>query len=92
MTKEELASTVSEIAGCTKLDGRRMLEAVLEAITRSVADDGYLRLPPLGTFKVQEHKARTVTNPFGKTVDVPAKRVVKFKAHPSFSSALTRVN
>ncbi len=38
-----------------------------------------VKVPGLGTFKVKETKARTARNPkTGETIQVPAKKVVKF--------------
>ncbi len=48
-----------------------------------------LQLPSMGTFKVEKRSARVVRNPrTGAKLNVPAKKVVKFKAAPALTKGL----
>jgi nucleoid DNA-binding protein len=48
-----------------------------------------IQLPGMGTFKVDTRSARVVRNPqTGEKLNVPAKKVVKFKAAPGLSTKL----
>ena len=57
------------------------MEATLDAITAAVKAEDKVALVGFGTFAVSERGARKGVNPAtGKTITIPAKKVVKFKA------------
>jgi integration host factor subunit beta len=68
-------------------DARVALEALLEAMGQALAGGRRIEIRGFGTFHVTIMRARSGRNPkTGKLVEVPAKRVVRFKA----SSSLVR--
>ena len=87
MNKSELVSAVAEKSGLTKVDAKKALDAVLEAIGEELKNDGKVVLVGFGTFSVSERSARKGINPRTKEpIDIPAKKVVKFKAGSELSA------
>lgn len=81
MTKAELIGVMADEAGITKAAASDALEACLAAVAKELKKSGKLGLVGFGTFSVVKRKAREGRNPqTGKTIKIPAKKVVKFKA------------
>lgn len=86
MNKSELIDAMADKAGLTKADAKRSLEAFLEATTDALGKGDKLALVGFGSFSVSERAARTGRNPqTGKEIQIPAKKVVKFKAGSELS-------
>ena len=74
MNKTDL---IAEGAGLSKVDAKK----ALEAITGAVKAGDKVALIRFGTFSVAERAARKGINVLTKkTINIPAKKVVKFKA------------
>lgn len=77
MNKTDLIAKIAEGAGLSKVDAKK----ALEAITGAVKAGDKVALIGFGTFSVAERAARkgiyVLTK---KTINIPAKKVVKFKA------------
>jgi DNA-binding protein HU-beta len=87
MNKSELVSAVAQKSELTKVDAKKALDAVLEAIGEELKNDGKVVLVGFGTFSVSERSARKGINPRTKEpIDIPAKKVVKFKAGSELSA------
>jgi len=81
MNKTELIAKIAEGAGLSKVDAKKALEATLDAITGAVKAGDKVALIGFGTFSVSERAARKGINVLTKkTINIPAKKVVKFKA------------
>jgi len=81
MTKAELIGVMADAAGITKVAAADALDAYVGAVTKELKKSGKLGLVGFGTFSVVKRKAREGRNPqTGKTIKIPAKKVVKFKA------------
>ena len=81
MNKTDLVAKIAEGAGLSKVDAKKALEATLEAITGAIKAGDKVALIGFGTFAVTERAARKGINVLTKTtIDIPAKKVVKFKA------------
>ena len=81
MNKSELTAKIAEGAGLSKVDAKKALEAALEAIGAAVKSGEKVALIGFGTFSVATRDARKGINPLTKkTINIPAKKVVKFKA------------
>ena len=86
MNKSELVSAVAQKSGLSKVDSKKALDAVLESIGEELKNDGKVVLVGFGTFSVNERSARKGINPRTKEpIDIPAKKVVKFKAGSQLS-------
>jgi DNA-binding protein HU-beta len=81
MTKAELVSIMAEEAGITKVAATSALDAYVATVAKELKKNGRIGLLGFGTFSVVKRKAREGRNPqTGKTIKIPAKKVVKFKA------------
>ena len=81
MNKTDLVAKIAEGAGLSKVDAKKALEATLEAITGAVKAGDKVALIGFGTFSVTKRAARKGINVLTKkTINIPAKKVVKFKA------------
>ncbi|MGD2017355.1 MAG: HU family DNA-binding protein [Planctomycetota bacterium] len=80
ITKRELVNRIAEETDQTKVAVRDVVQRFLDSIVDELSLGNRLEFREFGVFEVRERAARRAQNP--KTlekVDVPAKRVVKFK-------------
>ena len=81
MNKAQLIEAIASDANLTKADARRALDAFVGATSKSLKGGNRVALVGFGSFSVAKRKARTGRNPqTGGTIQIPAKKVVKFKA------------
>jgi integration host factor subunit beta len=79
-TKKELVSRIADQTGQTKVVVKQILQAFLDEIVEELAQGNRLEFREFGVFEVKERRARRAQNPRTlEKVDVPAKRIVKFK-------------
>jgi DNA-binding protein HU-beta len=89
MTKKELVNAIAADAGLSIKDAGKALNAFVGAFGSAMKKGQRIQLPGLGTFNVAKRSARVVRNPrTGAKLNVPAKKVVKFKAAPALSKGL----
>ena len=88
MSKSELIRDIVE-RGATKKEAEAAVDAVFFAIGRSLKREGRFAFPNFGTFTVVERGARIGKNPHtGADVQIPARRVVKFRPAPALKRSL----
>ena len=81
MKKLELISAIAEKAGMTKVDARKAVDSFMEVTKKELKKGGKLALVGFGTLSVLQRPARKGRNPrTGKTINIPAKKIAKFKA------------
>jgi DNA-binding protein HU-beta len=81
MNKTELIDAIADNASLSKADAKRALEGFITATSGALSKGDRISLVGFGSFSVTERSARTGRNPqTGKTIQIPAKKVVKFKA------------
>jgi len=81
MNKSDLIEKVAKECDMSKAAADQALNSVLGAITDTVSEGDKVTLIGFGTFSVTKRAAREGRNPqTGKTMQIPAKNVVKFKA------------
>ena len=86
MNKSDLINAMAEKAGLTKVQAKGALEAFMEATKESLKKNDKISLIGFGTFSVTDRKARVGHNPrTGKSIKIPAKKVVKFKPGAAFA-------
>jgi integration host factor subunit beta len=79
-TKKELVGRIADRTGQTKVVVKEILQAFLDEIVKELAEGNRLEFREFGVFEVKERRARRAQNPRTlEKVEVPAKRVVKFK-------------
>ena len=80
MNKTDLINAIAAESGLTKADAAKALNATTNAIANAVKAGDKVALVGFGTFAPAERPARTGKNPrTGETLEIPAKKVVKFK-------------
>jgi len=77
MTKSQLIDAIHEKSiGLTKLQVAEVVDAMIEAITRVLAQGGKVEIRGFGNFTVRQRDARKARNPrTGEMVELPTKRV-----------------
>lgn len=84
MNKSDLINKIAKDAGITKVAARKILEAILENIEKTLQQGGRVSLFGFGTWSVVKKAEREGRNPLtGKIIKINAKTVVKFKASSS---------
>jgi len=79
MNKADLVEEVTNQTGLTKKASRKAVDAIISAITDSLAKGERVTLVGFGTFQVMERKARKGVNPQTRgKITIPAKKVPKF--------------
>ena len=91
MTKEELVSRIASKGGITKSQAEKAVGGFVSAVSRALASGEKITLAGFGTFSVGQRAQREGRNlRTGKKIEIPASKVVKFKAGKRLSSRLTR--
>jgi DNA-binding protein HU-beta len=89
MNKTELIDRIAESADISKRAAGDALQAFMQAVTETLEKGEKLLLIGFGTFSVSERSARTCRNPqTGKSMKIPAKKVVKFKVGSKLADAV----
>lgn len=89
MKKAELISAIADEMECPKALGEKALNAVVNIVKTQLIAGETLVIPGIGTFSVQQKAARVGRNPqTGDTVEIPAKKTVKFKATKTLADAI----
>jgi DNA-binding protein HU-beta len=90
MNKTELIDAMASGAGISKADAKKALGAFTDAISGALKNDDKVTLVGFGTFSVSTRAARKGRNPqTGAEIDIPAKKVVKFKAGNELSKGIS---
>lgn len=80
VTKKELVNRIADATGQTKVVVKEVVQRFLDAIIEELGNGHRLEFREFGVYEVKERAARRAQNPRTlEKVDVPAKRVVKFK-------------
>ena len=76
----ELVAVVAQKAGLTKADSAKAVDAILEAVSETLAAKEEVRIAGFGTFSVAHRKATTGRNPrTGEALQIAASNLPKFK-------------
>jgi integration host factor subunit beta len=80
ITKKELVARIAERTGQTKVVTKEIVQRFLDEIIQELSEGNRLEFREFGVFEVKERPARRAQNPRTlEKVNVPSKRVVKFK-------------
>ena len=91
MNKSELIDAIAADAKISKADAGRSLDAFTSTITKSLKKGDKVTLVGFGTYSVSKRAARTGRNPqTGKTIQIKAKKVAKFKAGAELSKSVNK--
>lgn len=89
MNKTELIESIADDADISKAAAARALEAMMEAVKRTLKNGDSVSLVGFGTFAVGRRAARTGRNPrTGAEIKIDAARVPKFRPGKALKDAL----
>ena len=89
MNKTELIDAMAADSGITKASAKKALESFLGNVEGSLKSGGRVSLVGFGSWSVSKRNAREGRNPStGKTIQIAAKNVVKFKAGADLGKAV----
>lgn len=89
MNKGELVEKMAQDCNISKAGAEQALNSVFTAITEAVVTGERVALIGFGTFSVSERAAREGRNPkTGETIQIPAGKVVRFKAGKKLAEAV----
>jgi len=91
MTKADLVEMCATKTGLTRTDVAVTVDALLEAIKKSLEGGKNIEIRGFGTFKVKLRKARKARNPrTGEEVPVPDRKVPVFKPSNEFKNMIVK--
>ena len=86
MNKKDYISIVSESTGCTREVVGKIIGTAHDIIKEALKRDDVVKIYGFGTFYSKKKSKRTGTNPqTGEKIEIPAKKVVKFKPSDLFN-------
>lgn len=89
MTKQDLIAKVADVAGMTKVDAGKAVDAITDAVTASLKKGEKVTWTGFGTFEVRPRAARMGRNPqTGAPLHIPASKTPAFKAGKSLKDAV----
>jgi DNA-binding protein HU-beta len=89
MNKQDLISVVAEAGDLPKARAGDVLDALFEAITKSLKKKQEVRLVGFGTFSTARRKAGKGRNPrTGEEIRIPASTNVRFRAGKGLKDAV----
>lgn len=92
MNKAQLIDAVASTADLPKTVASRALDAVLDSITKSLAEGDVVSLIGFGTFAVKTRAARIGRNPkTGAEIQIDEAKVPSFKAGKALKEAVSEM-
>jgi DNA-binding protein HU-beta len=89
MKKADLINAISTESELSKGLSEKALDALAIVLKKQLLTGEALLIPGIGTFSVIQKAARLGRNPkTGDTVEIPAKKTVKFKATKTLADAV----
>ena len=91
MNKSELIAKIADVAGLSKADAKKALDATVDVLKEALVAGEKIQLVGFGTFAVAERPAREGINPATKEkIQIPARKMAKFKAGAELSEAVNK--
>jgi DNA-binding protein HU-beta len=89
MNKAQLIEAIAGESGLTKADAKKALDGFIKVTGDALKKGDRIALVGFGSFAISERSARTGRNPqTGKEIQIPANKVVKFKAGSELTDAV----
>jgi DNA-binding protein HU-beta len=87
LSKSQIAASIADKAGITKKQAGELLDYIAELAYKNAKNS--FTLPGLGKLVLVNRKARQGRNPAtGETIQIPAKKVVKFRVAKAAKDAI----
>ena len=81
INKDELIASMAELAGLSKTDAGKALNAFIDSVGTSLKAGNEVKLVGFGTFSVTQRAAREGRNPrTGEAIKIAASKAPKFQA------------
>jgi len=89
MNKVDIANSVHEKLGGTKVQAEMVVDTVIDSIVGTLKKGGEVSIAGLGIFSTKNRAARQARNPrTGEAISVPAMRVPKFRPAKALKEAV----
>lgn len=89
MNKTDLVHSVATQAELSKADSKKAVDALLETIATTLANNEKIQLVGFGTFEVRERAARKGRNPqTGEEIQIAASKLPAFKPGKELKEAV----
>src|SRR5881296_581909 len=89
LTQSQIVKSLAEKCEVSKKSARDLLEHLTNTAVNEVKKNGLFVLPGIGRLVRADRKARIGRNPAtGETINIPAKRVVKFRVAKAAKDAI----
>jgi DNA-binding protein HU-beta len=89
MTQAQFFQAVAETANVSKVQAKAVFAAVEDVVMKRLKAEGKIPLGGLGAVKLVDRKARIGRNPAtGEQIQIPAKKVVKFRVAKACKDAV----
>jgi DNA-binding protein HU-beta len=89
MTKTELIAKVADVAGMTKVDATKAVDAVADVVTKTLTRGEKVTWTGFGTFEVRSRAARMGRNPqTGAPLHIASSKTPAFKAGKSLKDSV----
>lgn len=89
MNKQGIVEVAHGIIGGTKVQAEQVVDAILEAIVKTLKKGDEVSIAGLGIFSVKTRAAREARNPrTGEAIKVPSMKVPKFRAAKALKDAV----
>lgn len=89
MTKQEFTDKVADVAGLSRRDAQKAVDAFLDTVTDTLKSRGEINFTGFGKFSTSNRAARQGVNPrTGERVQIPATTVPKFSAGSALKGAV----
>lgn len=89
MNKKQLIAAMADKSDMTLTEAGKALDAFIKSVTEALTSGDNVQLVGFCSLQVNERAARVGVNPAtGAKIDIPAKKVVKFKAGKSLEQAV----
>ena len=89
MKKVDLIDQMASDAKITKVDAKKALDSFLSNVSKTLKKGDKISLVGFGTWSVAQRDAREGRNPqTGQVIQIPAKKVVKFKPGSELSDSV----
>lgn len=91
MSKADLVEKIAKDVDIAKAVAERVLNSILQNITKAVAKGDSVQLIGFGTFTSGKRAARVGRNPkTGEAIQIPAAKTVKFTAGKAFKDSVNK--
>jgi len=89
MNKANLINAMAEESGLTKADTKKALDAFISTVTKALERGDKVSLVGFGSFSVVQRNERRGINPATKKpIQIPAKKVARFKPGSELADAV----